>query len=236
MTQPVLRRTVPRRSVFCSSTGVLLALSTIAAVNLYMFGSGRSHSTANAWPRSAAAAALRICVSAGAALRDLRFVSPSKFFVSTYATFSSSLVAQIKTSAGICSSLMIFTTSPTRTSSHADLRQCARFSVSLWWKSPPWCPASVSSSNSTSPWSWPTSGGGALALASAAIASGGAAPACISMSAAPLRPRVEPLDVLLRGTSPRTKVFFFGVDAFSLSKPPPTSMRTWLWLTRLSDW
>jgi hypothetical protein len=75
-----------------------------SGVSLYMLLSGRSQSTRKEFLGSAHSLALRRWVNSGQALRDLRFVSPSKFFVSTKATFSSSEVAQMMMSAGIGSS------------------------------------------------------------------------------------------------------------------------------------
>lgn len=135
ITHAVFRNTVPRRSVICISIGkvscswtaslsVFDLFKSRAAFSLYMFTSGLSQSNLKVFAMFAQSAAVRRCVSDGTALRDFKLVSPSRFFVSTKATFSSSEVAQMSISAGNDSWSLILTKSPTRTSSHIVFLQC----------------------------------------------------------------------------------------------------------------
>lgn len=124
MTHAVFLSTVPRSIVFWSSTEERSSPMTTAALSLCMNGSGLSQSISKALLGFAQSAAVRIWVSTETAFLDLRFVSPSRFFVSTNATFSSSLVAQIMISAGIACPSLTFTMSPTLKSSHVFTFQC----------------------------------------------------------------------------------------------------------------
>lgn len=90
ITQSVLRTTVPRKSIVLRVTGAFKgrpslprrpSWKTIAASKVNMLTDGASASIVNfACSRSDE---VRYSVSSGTACRDLRFVSPSRFFVST---------------------------------------------------------------------------------------------------------------------------------------------------------
>ena len=123
ITHFVFRKTVPRRRVMERSTGeVWLSMMTLP-LSLYMLVSGRSHWIWNELSEFAQACASRNVLRDKTAWRDFRFVSPSRFIVSTKATSSSSDVAQMRISAGIDSLSMILIKSPTRKSSQEVLIQ-----------------------------------------------------------------------------------------------------------------
>lgn len=97
----VFRRIVPLKTTFCMSTGICASSfpSLAAAFSVYMLTSGLSHDTIQSG-LATQSTAVRKWVNPGRAFRDLRLVSPSRFFVSTNATFSSSEVEQMRISAG----------------------------------------------------------------------------------------------------------------------------------------